>query len=242
MGRVAELSRRWPALLKEARERGDLFAVTNLSTNLMAIIRLGADDADGARRHLQAAIDQWSQAGFHVQHHFAVLAQALIELYTGNGAAAWKHISEQWPAYQASFLLRWQIPRIDALFMHASSAVAAATSAADPGPLLRTAEGDAHRLRREKMPWADAVARLIQAQVAAARGQTASAELLAEAANLLDSVDMRMYAAAARRRLGQLIGGDRGRDLIKQADAWMTGQQVRNPARMAAIFAPGFRD
>jgi hypothetical protein len=44
MGEVAELSRRWAALLKEAQERGDLYAETNFSTYIMAIVRLGADD------------------------------------------------------------------------------------------------------------------------------------------------------------------------------------------------------
>ena len=42
LGETAELSRRWPILLKEARERGDLYAVMNLSTYLMSIVRLAA--------------------------------------------------------------------------------------------------------------------------------------------------------------------------------------------------------
>ena len=53
---------------------------------------------------------------------------------------------------------------------------------------------------------------------------------------------MEANVAAARRGLGQLIGGGRGRELIAAADAWLTGQGVRNPARMAAVFAPGFPD
>ena len=51
---------------------------------------------------------------------------------------------------------------------------------------------------------------------------------------------MGLFAAAARRRLGGLLGGDEGRALIAQADAWMAGQEIRNPARMAACIAPGF--
>src|SRR5262249_32145058 len=49
-GSVAELSRRWPILLERARARGDRYAVMNLSSYLMSIVRLAADDADAADR------------------------------------------------------------------------------------------------------------------------------------------------------------------------------------------------
>ena len=52
---------------------------------------------------------------------------------------------------------------------------------------------------------------------------------------------MRLHAAAARRRLGGLIGGEAGRALVAEADAWMAGQ-VRNPPRTTAMLAPGFAD
>jgi hypothetical protein len=51
---------------------------------------------------------------------------------------------------------------------------------------------------------------------------------------------MSLYAAAARRRLGEMIGGDRGRQLVAQAEEWMTKQQIKNPARMMNLLAPGF--
>jgi hypothetical protein len=53
---------------------------------------------------------------------------------------------------------------------------------------------------------------------------------------------MNLFAAAARRRLGQLLGGNCGQALIAQADAWMAGQGIVNPARMTAMLAPGFPD
>ena len=57
-----------------------------------------------------------------------------------------------------------------------------------------------------------------------------------------DACDMRLYAAAARRRLGQLVGRAEGRALMAGAESWMAGQTIRNPARMAAMLAPGFPD
>jgi hypothetical protein len=51
-----------------------------------------------------------------------------------------------------------------------------------------------------------------------------------------------LFAAASRRQLGRLLGGDEGRALIDRADAWMSSQSIRRPDRMAACLAPGFVD
>ena len=51
--------------------------------------------------------------------------------------------------------------------------------------------------------------------------------------------DMQLYAAVARRRLAALVGGDRGRELRRESDAYMTAQDVRNPAAMSRLIAPG---
>jgi len=53
---------------------------------------------------------------------------------------------------------------------------------------------------------------------------------------------MKLFAAACRRRLGKLIGGDEGHSLVAEADAWMAGQFIVNPARMTATLVPGFLD
>jgi hypothetical protein len=49
-----------------------------------------------------------------------------------------------------------------------------------------------------------------------------------------------LFAESARRRRGQLAGGPAGDDLVSQSEAWMAGQGIRNPARMAAMCTPGF--
>ena len=63
--------------------------------------------------------------------------------------------------------------------------------------------------------------------------------LLAGAEAVLKSADMKLYAAAARHRRGELVGGDAGRALTDEADALMLRQEIRNPARMTAMLAPG---
>jgi hypothetical protein len=52
---------------------------------------------------------------------------------------------------------------------------------------------------------------------------------------------MRLFSMCARRRRGELEG-ESGRDLVAQADDWMTEQRIKQPKRIAAMFAPGFSD
>ena len=75
------------------------------------------------------------------------------------------------------------------------------------------------------------------------RGDSVNARRqLIAAVDAFDDISMGIYAAAARRHLGKLVGGDEGRALIARADAWMIGQGITNPARMAAGITPGFAE
>ena len=44
----------------------------------------------------------------------------------------------------------------------------------------------------------------------------------------------------ARRRRGELLGGEEGRALVEAANAWMTEQTIKSPTRMTEMLAPGF--
>ena len=91
------------------------------------------------------------------------------------------------------------------------------------------------------MPWIDPLARIIRAAIAVLRGDTPTAiQLLEDSVERFDQVDMSLHAAVARRRLGELLGGDAGRALVAQADSWMASQGIVNSSRMTALFAPGF--
>jgi eukaryotic-like serine/threonine-protein kinase len=240
MGEVNEMARRVPVLLEQAQERDDLYAVTNLSLVLRPFLRLAADEPGRARAEVQAAIARWSQQGFHVQHMNRLHDEVQIDLYEGDGPGAWRRLTSHWPVLGRGHFLRVQQVRIILTHLRARAALAAAAAAADPRSLLRAAERDAQWLQRERMPWADALANLIHAGVAHRRGDAASAaNFLRTALAGCDTTAMRLYAAAARRCLGRLLGGAEGRALQTEAGAWMASQQVHNPAHWTALLAPG---
>jgi hypothetical protein len=89
----------------------------------------------------------------------------------------------------------------------------------------------------------DPVSWLLNAAVACCEGRPDLApDHPARAAAGFDRAEMQLYAAVTRRRLGALLEGDRGRDLVRQADEWMAAQGVRNPALLTRMLAPGFPD
>jgi hypothetical protein len=241
LGELAEMSRRSDLLLQEARQRGDLYAATHIGAFTGPIARLAAGDPDGARQLLDESLRQWCPEGFHLQHLTALMCWTYLDLYAGAGASASQRLTGQWPAIVRSHFLGAQTLRVLLWDLRARSALAAAASAGEPRPLLRAAEGGARRIEREQMPWSEPIAQLLYAGVAAARGDRRQAlDQVARAVAGFDAADMALFAAAARRRQGELLGSAPGGALIDAADAWMKSQNIHNPARMAAAFAPGF--
>ena len=244
LGELGEVTRRLPAVLAAAQERGNLLAATEMRTR-QHIGWLAMDQAGEARRQVGEALTRWSHTGFHRQHYNSLLALTNIDLYDGDAAAAWQRLEEQWPRLTTSMLPRIQVLRAEATHLRARGALAASGSGPLPPSareeMLAIAERSATRLARERMPWTEPLVPLVRAGVAARRGDAAgAAELLAAAATGLDAADMRLHAAAARRALGELVGGERGRKLVEDADALMRAQSVKQPERLARVLAPGF--
>lgn len=241
LGKWAGLAREWPALLRDAQERGDLYAEVYLSTFILATIRLAADEPDRALGEVKAAIARWSPRGFHVQHHNELVGTTLIRLYQGDGASAWAFIRDKQRLYQQAMLWRVQQVRIDFVQLRARSALMASHQSADPGSLLRSAERDARMLEQESAAWGKALGCLLRACVREMKSGVGGPDLFATAAARLEAVDLGAFAAAARYRQGERASGDEGARLKDEAVAWLAGQGVRDPLRMIRSHAPAPR-
>jgi len=245
LGRMADLSRRVPRQVAESTDRGDLYGATNFELGLPGLAWLATDDFEESRRRARDASGRWSQRGFQMQHWYALQTAGHLGLYGGDARTAYAGLTEKWPALTGSLLLRVQLIHCEIRSLRARLALATAGEiGGEQGRrLLLEAEQDARRLHRLGAPWIESQAQLILAGVAATRGDDQQAvRLLREAAAGFDAADMALYAAAARRRLGALLGGDAGLALREAADSWMSSEKIRAPARFTAIFAPGFRD
>ncbi len=237
-GELDVLAERFPAYLREAQDRGDLYFGTNLyvgETNLWWLI---ANEPAEARRVVHEAMDRWSKGSVQVQHWYALQSLAQIDLYTGDLGDTLARIERELPRVRASFLLRVQHTRVRARWLRARVAIATASpGGADKASraCLAKAARDARALEREGAPWADALARLIRAGIAARRGDRDGARvLLNDAIARLEAADMKLHAHAARHRLATLSGGE-----DPAAVRWLREHGVKSPGRLAATLVPG---
>ncbi len=241
MGEFAEAERLSVPLLKDARERGDLYSAIMNGAYIGANVHLAADDVSAARALVRELVSEWPSHEFNTQQLHALWGETCIDLYVEDGTAAWHRLNRAWPLTREPQNV--QIIRGWMLSFRCRSALAAAREASnrDRIALLNVAEADARRLERLGMSFAVALARLARAGVASSRGDQAQArEQLVRAIEGLDAVEMHSFAAAARWRLGLSLGGQEGQALRDRADSWMRSRSIRNPARMVALHAPGF--
>ncbi|MBI4510522.1 MAG: protein kinase [Deltaproteobacteria bacterium] len=242
LGELSELARRVSLLLREAEDRGDLYAITNLKTGQPAITWLMRDEPRVGQEHAAEAVRRWSRRGFHLQHYYGLMAEAQADLYLDEGNAALEKVTSRWESIAGALLLHIQRIRIEAFSLRARCALARAR--AEPqgrAECLQMARRDARLLRSEREPWAKALAQLVDAGMAQVQGDLdRSVRILERAVGVLDSIGMTFHAMATRRRLGELLGGSDGNALVSRSDEWMTSQQVLDPACMTRVLMPGF--
>jgi serine/threonine protein kinase len=243
MGDLIELGRRLQRYLQSASERGDLYAMTYLTVGDSVLTWLARDEPGGARKEILEATERYSPRAVLVQHFLKLMALGRIDLYRGEGRMAWTRLQEGWPALQRSLLLHSQVQRVMMTYLRAQAALAAAVETKAAGEcraLVAAAAKDASRIGKEGMPYSDALATLVAAGVAHARGQLEqAASLYARAAVKLDGAEMVLHAAAARWRQGQVIGGDAGQALIARARGACANQTIQAAPRFVALYAAG---
>jgi hypothetical protein len=170
-----------------------------------------------------------------------MLCEVDIELYAGRGERARERLQRDLRPLTTSLLGNVQIIRALTSFARGRCAIASlAAAGADRPARLAEARRMAGRLKRERMPWTAPLASILRAACAnEARDYPLALASLRAAVADAESADMAMYAAAARHRLGSALGGDEGRELLRQAEGAMALEDVRAPARFAALLVPG---
>ena len=243
LGDIGALSDRVPVLLAYADERGDRYAAASLRQGYPSLAWLARGDEEGALDEIRRGSANWSSVGFHVQHFAAILAEAHVYLYQLLGPRAHDLVQNAWPSITRSLLMRVQYVRVEAYFLRARCALAAALRTTYALELVAQAETDAKRIHKEGLPWADPLAHLIEAVAAMARGEVSRAvALFGQAEDGFVAAGMVFHANVARRRLGRLMGGTAGAKMVEDTNEWMEGQGVKNPDRLAEILAPGSAD
>jgi hypothetical protein len=244
LGRFNQLSRRFDRYLAEASRLGNTYVTTSLRTKLN-IVWLARDEPERAGAEIAGVLDTWPAGSYQLQHSFHLYARCDQALYVGDGQRALRELDRELPDLERTLLMRIQLTRIEITFYRARAGLAAAAAATDPrqrGRFLKLARRAARRLRREKLAFATAWAGLVEVTATwLARGPSAleMRPVLDDAIGKLTAVDCALFAAAARRGKGLIVGGDEGSSLVQEAETWMRASGISNPGRMSGLLAPG---
>jgi hypothetical protein len=240
LGDIAEFVRRTDALRREAEETGDLYAQI-IARQYAAFWRLARGDAAGARAETRATVALWTHRGYYLQHFYALRLEVCCDLYEGDVAAGLARILAAWPAVKRSGLLRHPVVRVDAHLLRGRAMLAAAAMGSGSGAELRAAARSARRLARETRVDVRGHADLMRAGIAAVRGRRARAlEALTRARASFEGEGLRLAAAYAGRRWGEVTGGAEGEKRVREADAVLRSAAVADAARWLVVQAPGF--
>ncbi|HSK05668.1 MAG TPA: hypothetical protein VK932_30680 [Kofleriaceae bacterium] len=239
MGALGDLVREVLLLLREAEEHRDRFTLAALHSGFTCLVSLIQDRPAAAWQQIERGATLWTEGAEDLRLLSAQLSHTEICLYEGDGAAAYRRIDQDWHRWLASPFVRQGYVRARVLYLHAVAALAAYRPSAPDRRLLRAAARDARSLRAMQLPWTCALARVLDAGVALTFGARARTRAQIERAGAeLDAVGMKLHATLARRRLGELDGGAEGAREVAEADAWLAGQGVLAPERLARLYMP----
>lgn len=204
---------------------------------------LGRGDLAEARRWADRGSQLWSSIGdqeFHVQHLYTARAQAQCDLYAGRPARSLARFRQMWPALKRSGLMRVPLARVDAWTWRAQLELACLWQGSGGRAERRRILRHARRLAALDRTDARIQARLLRAGLRALDGDASRAvSLLDEAMASCRSEGMALRAECIRLHQGRILGGAEGGALVVEASGEIGAYGVKDPARWAAMYAPG---
>jgi hypothetical protein len=196
-----------------------------------------------------------------IQEWSGLRAEAEIDLYEGRGAWTRARMRGDLEGIGRSLLVRAQIIRTEYDWLVGRLALAeaeGAEGAAGRGEgaegarsrskdaALRDASRAARSLERQDVAYGRAWAELLRAAIARLRGGDRAEGIDAACAHLREAIvaseaaSLGLCAAVARRRLGALIGGVEGANLVEAGEARMRQEGIVDVVAMSRLVAPGF--
>jgi tetratricopeptide (TPR) repeat protein len=246
LGEFRELRTLGDRFLRDAAGRGHLFLETDLRVRIMHLADLIRDAPERAREGIERATATWPMDSWTMQRSRWLDSSIQVALYGDVIGGARELVAREWPGFRRSFLYRASTMRNPILF--GRDKLVLAEIAARP-KRNRTASqasklaGLGRHLLGARHTFAQGWGQLVRAGAAALSSEEENAlGHLRAAEDKFTEMNMAAYRAVTRRRRGQILGGDEGRELVAESDAWVEDQGVRNPAAWARMYAPGFTD
>jgi eukaryotic-like serine/threonine-protein kinase len=255
-GDHADIARTTPGLIEEAFRRGRRWAGSMLTGFSGAPTWLLADDTSGYRRAIAVARQGWqSQERLRWPDYVLMIGEVYLDIYAGEAYRAYLRLEGAKGSARsllggtragagiraAGNSARW-------ILVHQGRCAAAAladargSSEVDAAALVDSLQRCSHKLAQHASQVWQGFAAMFRGAISAHAGdRDASLLALQRCLAHLEVDGLLMHVAAARRRLGQLLGGDRGQELLAAGDAYMLSQSVVNVEAMTELHCPGYR-
>jgi serine/threonine protein kinase len=222
-----------------ARERGDVHELVDLSTTHAQSL-LYSGNVRAARNSLEESQVGWDPNPYRISHLWILYANVPLAIYEGQGLQAMEACEDAFVQMRKVFLDRASHVMQNGREIHARSCLAAASTAEHPEPMLAKARKQGRRIEGTENPVLEAQSQNILAGVAALENRRDEAiQRWQRAASLFVEHGMRGYAAAIHHRLAQLVESDQAHTYSEMALEFFSLEEVREPARFVAVFAPG---
>jgi serine/threonine protein kinase len=228
---------------RDALHRDDRYLVATLDF-AFSVLWLVRDDPAQAKK--TAAQSLWTPPkGVYLFHNlFQLDARVQTALYEGEIVAAEAELQKGFEEARQSLMFKVQSLRVEILWLQGCSALALALATRGSKAserYQRTATDVSRKLAKEGTLFANIRNGFLSAGLATHQRDKARAiEILNATLSLTEANHAYFLAAVARRRKGELIGGEEGAKLIAKADEAMIAETIQNPARMSQTAAPGF--
>ena len=243
-GGSVRLQEEAPRILEDAVRRGDFVTATNVATHPLPYALILSGRPAEARQTCEQWLARWTHHGFGLQRALGVLATTYSWLYEDQSQRAFDLLESHWDQIVQSGLLR--LPSSAGFWWDTRARVLIVAAQASQGherrKLVRTAESALRQIERIDAPSGPAHAAHVRGALHALRGEWPRAvEEMETSARVFEQCDMKIYAASARRRLGEWTGGERGREWIATADRFLQSEKIPDPCAAARMHIAGVR-
>jgi eukaryotic-like serine/threonine-protein kinase len=247
-GDYADIARSAPTLVDEALRRGRVWKGAMLSGFSGMPAWLTTGDAAQYRRQLAEVARLWTpRARPHWPDYVLLMGEALVSIYEGQPRLGFELLEQRRSAYGRYMLTRGANKGNVGYATHHGRCAAAAlgalprsASSSQRAPFLTVLRRSIRKLRSNGSPKALGGAALLDAALCFERGGSErSVDLMRQALLWFERAGAHMFEAAVQRRLGQLQGGDEGRQRVALGDAFMLDQGVADLEAETELDCPG---
>lgn len=201
-GELAQISNFANEEFRLAKNRGDLFASTNMQAYLLPYLEIAQGNLEIAHDYIVKARQKWNHSGFHYQHLQSKVIEIFLHLMQGRRLQAFELVETMWPEMNQALVLHNKLVRVMMLDMRATCALAASED--DPSYITRAAK-HGRALLREKDAWSSAFAHRILGGVSRRQGALDAARQHWEiAVREFENHSMKLHTAATQLALAEI--------------------------------------